>query len=86
MHPAPPPYLTQLSHAGSWRLRGGLLPTTALIAYRGQFIEPSEVNAAKMRTIKLLGPNREVINEMIRTRREHGLVSAMLGKHEHLSA
>jgi len=35
--------------AGSWRLRGGLLPVSALLAYRGQFTEPVEEHATALR-------------------------------------
>ena len=35
--------------ASSWRLRGGLLPVSALLAYRGQFTEPVEEHATAFR-------------------------------------
>ena len=43
--------VASLASAGSWRLRGGLLPFVGLLAYRGQFIEPLEANTAALRAI-----------------------------------
>ena len=55
--------LRQLATGGSWRMRGGLLPFLGVVAYRGQFIEPTEEHAAAVRSALrglLADPQHEV--------------------------
>ena len=41
--------LAALARAGSWRLRGGLLPFVGTLAYRAQFVEPAPEHTAALR-------------------------------------